>query len=111
ASGDSPEVVAKSHEGTSNQVVPLNLQWPPGVFSLSHLAVPVSANDPVYGTAEATEKTGLPLGSLSLRGENGVLRVSDGQVIRLRHNPFYEFTEDRAVDWLVKILKSKGFSM
>jgi hypothetical protein len=107
-SAESLQVVAKTWTGGSLTVSPLNTAWPAGVFSLSHVAVPFSPDDPLYGTAEATQKTGLPLGSLSVRGEQGVLRISDGQVLRLRHNPFYEFTESHALGWLQQALKRKG---
>ena len=29
---------------------PLGLPYPPGIFSLSHLAIPIPPNDPLYGT-------------------------------------------------------------
>ena len=89
-------------------MVPLGASWPPGVFSLSHVAVPFTPDDPLYGTAEATRATGLPLGSLSARGESGVLRISDGAMLRLRHNPFYEYTENHAVEWLRRALTRQG---
>ena len=76
--------------------------------SLSHVAVPFRSDDPLYGTAEATRKTGLPLGSLNARGESGVLRISDGQLLRLRHSPFYDYTENHAVEWLQQALHRKG---
>ena len=107
-SAESLQVVAKTWTGGLPTVSPLNAAWPPGVFSLSHVAVPFSPDDPLYGTAEATQKTGLPLGSLSVRGEQGVLRISDGQVLRLRHNPFYEFTESHALDWLQQALNRRN---
>jgi hypothetical protein len=75
---------------------------------LSHVAVPFRPDDPLYGTAEATRQTGLPLGSLNVRGESGVLRISDGQLLRLRHNPLYEYTEKHAIEWLQQTLNSKG---
>jgi alpha-beta hydrolase superfamily lysophospholipase len=106
-SEDSLRVVARTRTGQQLSTLPLDLAWPQGVFSLSHVALPIPPDDPVYGTGEATEKTGLPLGSLSLRGEQGVLRISDGQVLRLRHNPFYTFTEEHALEWLTRILNTK----
>jgi alpha-beta hydrolase superfamily lysophospholipase len=107
-SPESLQVVAKTWSGGALTVSPLNVAWPAGVFSLSHVAVPFSPDDPLYGTAEATRKTGLPLGSLSARGEQGVLRISDGQLLRLRHNPFYEFTVSHAFEWLERALSRNG---
>jgi hypothetical protein len=37
---------------------------------------------------------------LNLRGESGVLRISDGLLLRLRHNPFYPMLESHAIEWL-----------
>lgn len=77
----------------------LSLEWPGGIFSLAHAALPFPADDPIYGANENGDQP-LPLGALSLRGESGVLRISDGQILRLRHNPFYRNMEDRIVEWL-----------
>jgi hypothetical protein len=62
----------------------------------------------VHGTVEATAKSGLPLGSLRMRGEHGALLVSDSLLIQLRHNPFYPFIEDHIVKWLAANAKSLG---
>lgn len=99
-STNSVRVVAKTRRQGAWSTNALGTSWPPAVFSLSHVAVPFPEDDPVYGTAEATKKTGLPLGSLSVHGESGVLRISDSQVLRLRHNPFFRFAADHAVEWL-----------
>lgn len=77
----------------------LGLAWPENLFSLAHAALPFPPDDPFYGANEAKDQA-LPLGDLSLRGESGVLRISDGQILRLRHNPFYQHMEDRIVSWL-----------
>ncbi len=50
--------------------------------------------EPFYGANENGDQR-LPLGALTLRGESGALRISDGQILRLRHNPFYQHMEDR----------------
>ena len=42
-----------------------------------------------------------------MHGENGVLEVSSSLAVRMRHNPFYKFAEDRAVAWLRKVLEMK----
>lgn len=99
-SADSVRVVAKTRRHGAWTTNVIGASWPPAVFSLSHVAVPFPEEDPVYGTAEATKRTGLPLGSLSVHGESGVLRISDSQVLRLRHNPFFGFTADHALEWL-----------
>ncbi|MFU8892186.1 MAG: hypothetical protein ACNA8L_01020 [Luteolibacter sp.] len=76
-----------------------NFLWPEGIFSLAHAALPFPPDDPFYG-ANANGDAPLPLGALSLRGEAGVLRISDGQILRLRHNPFYQHMEDQIATWL-----------
>lgn len=75
------------------------LSWPAGLFSLAHAALPFPPDDPLYGS-DPDRNLPLPLGDLNLRGESGVLRITDGQILRLRHNPFYDYMEDRIVTWL-----------
>lgn len=98
-------VKALSHKGDETTELALDLQWPSEVFSLAHGAVPIPPTDPVYGTREATQPFPAPnLGSLSLRGEHGVLRISEGMMMRLRHNPFYAFSEALTEDWLHEVV-------
>lgn len=101
-SEESRSVVSRRWAGAGADPVEegLGVEWPREIFSLSHGCPPISPDDPLYGTAEATRATGLPLGSLSLRGETGVLRISESLMIRLRHNPFYGYTEGRAMSWI-----------
>ena len=77
----------------------LDLVWPEELFSLSHSSIPFPEDDPLYG-ANRDGTLPLPLGALELRGEGGVLRISDGQILRLRHNPFFPYLEGRLLDWL-----------
>jgi len=100
AAPDSLAVTAKTRAGDLLTETPIDAAWPRDVFSLSHVAVPIPPTDPVYGTAEATAKSGLPLGSLTMRGERGALTISDSMFIRQRNNPFYPFMEDHMVKWL-----------
>jgi hypothetical protein len=99
-------VKARTRAGNSLSEVALKEVWPKGVFSLSHIAVPIPPTDPVYGTAEATGKTGLPLGSLTMRGEHGALMIADSMLVRQRNNPFYPFMEDHVVKWLAENTKA-----
>jgi len=107
AETNSLAVKAQTRAGDSLTELPLKEAWPKDVFSLSHIAVPISPADPVYGTAEATVKSGLPLGSLSMRGEHGALMIADSMLIRQRHNPFYLFMEDHVVKWLAENAKQR----
>jgi esterase/lipase len=76
----------------------LNLEWPNGVFSLSHIALPFPMDDQVYGN-NTTENT-YNLGMVAPRGERGVLNLSPNYFLRLRHNPFYQYQKDRISNWL-----------
>jgi alpha-beta hydrolase superfamily lysophospholipase len=107
AAPDSLAVEAKTRAGGLLTETPLNESWPRDVFSLSHIAVPIPPTDPIYGTAEATAKSGLPLGSLNMRGERGVLTISDSMFIRQRNNPFYRFMENHVVQWLAENARAR----
>jgi len=80
---------------------PLGLEWPRGVFSLSHVALPFSADDPIYGLGgDDDDPQALRLGALELRGERGVLGVPMDQLMRLRYNPFFPYVERRVIEWI-----------
>jgi hypothetical protein len=100
ANSDSAQVVLQTRAGESWQERPTDMSWPAGVGSLSHLAVPIPPEDPIYGTQEATAAKGLPLGTLSIRAEPSALLIADSLFFRCRNNPFYHFMEDYVVDWL-----------
>lgn len=104
---DAPEVLARTRDGASFTETPLHLAWPKGVFSLSHLAVPISPGDPVLGAGEGTANTVPQLGTLSFRGEQGALLISDSLLVRMRYNPFYPFLEDHTMQWLKATLNAR----
>ena len=72
--------------------------WPEDIYSLSHVALPFSDKDPVYGDGDNRSDTVISLGNLALRGEKGVLKISADELMRLRWNPFYPYLESRVVD-------------
>lgn len=80
----------------------IGISWPREVYSLSHVALPFSAHDPLYGTRKAGKN--LPgiihLGDIILRGERGTLLIPPADILRQRWNPFYSYLENRAVNWL-----------
>lgn len=79
----------------------LGTTWPEEVFSLTHVSIPFSADDPWYGTAEFEPERGQTgLGALVLRGERGVLVMDFGQFMRLRHNPFHPYLEKRLIRFI-----------
>ena len=74
----------------------LDLSWPLGVFSLSHVAIPFPPEDPIYGVG-SSQRLPFPLGRLEARGENGVLTVPITLLMRLRYNPFFSYVDQRVV--------------
>jgi alpha-beta hydrolase superfamily lysophospholipase len=82
--------------GTTETVHALGLTFPPGAFSLSHVALPFPVTDPLYGSQPDTQESyGLRLGTLTPRGERGVLVVPLDALVRISSNPFYPYLERR----------------
>jgi alpha-beta hydrolase superfamily lysophospholipase len=79
---------------------PLNLAWPAGVISLSHVALPFPPDDPLYGQRPPGNEDVLFLGQMAIQGERGLLQFPSDWLMRLRHNPFYAFLEARALAWV-----------
>ncbi len=103
-SDDSLEVEAlfRAHGQQQWQQQKLSLVWPSGVYSLSHVALPIPANDSWYGSGDR-ERGGdvLHLGSMEKRGERGVFGVSMDQLSRLRYNPFYPYLEEGVTEFML----------
>lgn len=78
------------------------LAWPKGLYSLAHVALPFSPDDPLYGNGlgPEEEKAGFQIGNVVLRGEKGVLKISPVDQLRLRWNPFYPWLEDRVAGFV-----------
>jgi hypothetical protein len=77
---------------------PLDLPYPSGIFSLSHLAIPIPPDDPLYGTTPSPQSPpefGLNLGTLDARGERGALVVDQDFLTRLPANPFFPYVLER----------------
>lgn len=71
---------------------PLGLSFPPGVYSLSHVALPFPMNDSLYGLEpDPSEDFGIHLGALAPRGERNVLIVSMDTLLRISFNPFFPY--------------------
>ena len=79
--------------------------WPDDLFSLSHIALPFRADDPVYGdgSVRGAEDRGIVLGALAPRGERGVLLLTPNYFLRARYNPFMGYQEHRLNRWLDEI--------
>ena len=90
ATGNAVEIREKPAGGTTVTLTPTDLTWPPGVYSLSHVALPFPVTDPIYGLQP---HTGFSLGRLEPRGETGLLTIPVSNLLRLRSNPFYDILE------------------
>ena len=100
---ESTRVVARRKAPFSieaSETVPLNLAWPSGVISLSHVALPFPPDDPLYGQRPPDDPDAMYLGQMAIKGERGLLKISYDWLFRLRHNPFYDYLESRALAWV-----------
>ena len=78
----------------------LDLSWPTGVISLSHVALPFPPDDPMYGQRAPENDNFLFLGQMAIQGERGLLQIPADWLLRLRYNPFYDFLESHAIQWI-----------
>jgi hypothetical protein len=74
--------------------------WPDDTVALSHVDLPFPPDDPLYGRYPPDTPGRIFLGQLAIRGERGVLKIPAQWLLRLRHNPFYEYQEQRVLDWI-----------
>lgn len=88
---------SKASGSSKTDATPLPFSWPPGVYSLTHVAVPFSPDDPVYGGNKIVGSFyhGIPLGRLEPRGETHLLTAPLDKLMRLRYNPFFGYLEQR----------------
>ncbi len=89
----------KAGETEVNETFP-ELKWPSSVYSLSHVALPFPADDPIYGDNISADRPGIQLGNLAMRGERDMLQIPASTMLRLRWNPFYDLMENRLVEFL-----------
>jgi alpha-beta hydrolase superfamily lysophospholipase len=90
---------------------PLGLPYPPGIFSLSHLAIPIPPNDPLYGTQPDPASRldyGLNLGTLDARGERGALIIDQDFLTRLPSNPFFPYLLTRVEEGIDRPSAASG---
>jgi alpha-beta hydrolase superfamily lysophospholipase len=100
---ESAAVVARHQAPFSadvSQTEALNMAWPPGTISLSHVALPIPPDDPLYGQRPPGNRDVLFLGQMAILGERGTLVLPAEWLLRLRHNPFYEYVESRTLAWI-----------
>jgi hypothetical protein len=93
------------------KVRPLGMRYPAGIYSLSHLAIPIPADDPLYGTQPdpATRfDYGFNLGALDARGERGALIVDQDFLTRLPSNPFFPYVLARIDEGIANPSRPSG---
>jgi alpha-beta hydrolase superfamily lysophospholipase len=98
---ESRDMVLKNKNMNSEDITTeeLDLSWPPGVYSLSHVAIPFSPDDLIYGSVEPNESDKhVNLGTFAPRGERRILIIPADLLMRLRYNPFFEYMERKIVD-------------
>jgi hypothetical protein len=78
----------------------LELAWPRDVVSLSHVALPIPPDDPLYGQHLPQNNGLIFLGDLAIKGEQGLLKISAEWLLRMRYNPFYTYLQKRVLQWL-----------
>ena len=66
----------------------LVLRWPATMLALAHVAMLIAPEDQSYG-----RNAGIPL--FNAKGENGMLAISDFNMLRERYNPFFAFMAER----------------
>ncbi|NYT69701.1 alpha/beta hydrolase [Pusillimonas noertemannii] len=75
---------------------PLDMSYPPDVYSLSHVALPYPPDDALYGQhPDNIEEFGISLGAMSMHGEVGAFVVDMDTLARLTSNPFYSYLLQR----------------
>jgi alpha-beta hydrolase superfamily lysophospholipase len=99
---ETDNVVSRCKEPLSSQVTTEHLgrSWPINLISLSHVALPFPPDDPLYGRVAPVSEDHLYLGQIAVQGERGLLKFPSDMLLRLRHNPFYELLETRAIEWV-----------
>jgi alpha-beta hydrolase superfamily lysophospholipase len=79
---------------------PVGLEWPQGIFSLSHVGLPFPLDDPHYGATPPAVAEGIYLGRPRLLGELGFLALPERNLMRLRFNPFYPYMEKEILEFM-----------
>ena len=66
-----------------------------GVVSLSHMALPFTPDEPIYGSEPPSQAGQMYLGQIPLNGERGPLRISADWLLRLRQSSSCGYLEGR----------------
>jgi len=85
----------------------LDLAFPDGIFSLSHVALPFPMNDSLYGMRpDGNDEFGINLGAIAPRGERGVLIVNLDTLLRASSNPFYPYVLERIEEGIARPVRA-----
>ena len=68
------------------------------------MAIPFPPDDVWYGDGSTNRGEQVSLGTFSPRGEKQVLIVPADLLLRLRHNPFFEYQASRVVEVVEELL-------
>jgi alpha-beta hydrolase superfamily lysophospholipase len=98
AGPDTGEVVERVVDAgaTTERSRMLGLTYPREVYSLSHVAIPFPVSDALYGMDPGTDEDfGVNLGTMTTRGEVGVLILPLDSLVRMASNPFFPYMRER----------------
>jgi alpha-beta hydrolase superfamily lysophospholipase len=110
AAADTYRVLARVTEAgaVSESTRELALAFPPGIFSLSHVALPFPMSDSLYGMEpDDSEDFGVHLGGIAPRGERGVLIVNLDALLRVSSNPFFPYVLERIAQGIAPPARDK----
>ena len=85
----------------SHSIKQTDMMWPSHVYSLSHVALPFSPKDSLYGPEPEDDNT-LHIGQLDTKGEKGILNIAASDMLRLRYNPFYASMQQQIIDFVAQ---------
>ncbi|UCE71317.1 MAG: alpha/beta fold hydrolase [Nitrospiraceae bacterium] len=102
AGSNSRDIVLRQKKPSQSGIteISLGMKWPRGIYSLSHVALPFSVKDSLYGRSDSADGSKLQLGNMDFRGERGALQIPASAMLRLRWNPFYPYIEQRLLEFL-----------
>jgi alpha-beta hydrolase superfamily lysophospholipase len=103
ASPDAAEMIERVVDAgsTAERSRVLALAYPREVYSLSHVAIPFPVTDALYGMAPGTEEDfGVNLGTMTTRGEVGVLILPLDSLVRVASNPFFPYMRERIGEYI-----------
>lgn len=93
-SSETTDTLARTTDAGQNQenTELLGINYPPDIFSLSHVALPFPMSDSLYGRyPNPRNQYGISLGTFAARGERAVLVVGLDSLMRISSNPFFPY--------------------